>query len=118
MQNKRWIETLANAVFAIMALVFVAFLWRHNVVLALVLFVWSVLMLSFKRSRSELKLFAIAAFFGAMAEVFAVYFGVWEYANADLVYVPLWLMFLWGIAAVFIVRTYDLIRTIDKEGEK
>ena len=63
-------------------------------------------MLSMNKSKQEIKTFVFCAFFGAMAEAFAIIFGAWTYGNPNFIGIPIWLIILWGIASVFMVRVY------------
>ena len=54
-------------------------------------------------------MFLIAALLGAAAEIVAVKFGAWQYANSTYFGVPLWLPLLWGSATVFIARLTEML---------
>jgi uncharacterized membrane protein YoaT (DUF817 family) len=99
-----------NQIFTVLiasaSLVSVAFLWKYNLILTVVLVILATFMLLMNNSKQELKTFVFCAFFGAMAEAFAIIFGAWTYGNPNLIGVPIWLILLWGIASIFMVRVY------------
>jgi len=53
---------------------------------------------------NDLYLFIVAGILGAIAEIIAVQFGAWNYANPSSIGVPYWLPLLWGMAAIFLKR--------------
>ena len=107
---KERVNQIFTSLIATLSLVSVALLWRHNFILTIVLVILAALLLLTNKSKQEIKTFVFCAFFGAMAEAFAIFFGVWTYGNPDFIGIPLWLMVLWGIASVFIVRVYSFFK--------
>ncbi len=103
-------KQITNQIFtgliAIASLISVAFLWKQNFILLITLMFLATLMLLMNKSKQELKTFIFCSFFGAIAEAFAIMFGAWNYGNPDIIGVPIWLIILWGIASIFIVRVY------------
>lgn len=91
---------------AIASLLCVALLWNHNLILFIALMILAAVMLLMNKSKQELKTFIFCAFFGAIAESIAIFSGAWSYSNPNLFDIPLWLIILWGIASIFIVRVY------------
>ncbi len=57
------------------------------------------------KSRLTLLMFVFGALFGAIAEVIAIYFGVWSYSVSNFFNIPLWLLIVWGNVAAFIYQT-------------
>ncbi len=99
-------KKILNGFIPIASLASVAFLWRNNLALTVVLIVLAILMLWMNKSTREIKTFVFCAIFGTISESFAIYFGAWNYANPDFLDIPFWLFILWGIASVFMVRVY------------
>lgn len=102
-RNNKFVVT---GILAVISLLSVASMWDNNIVLFVMLLSTSVLMLSVEKSKQEVETFIFSAVFGASAECIAIIFGAWTYSNPDLFNIPIWLPFLWGIAAVFMVRVY------------
>lgn len=86
----------------------VCLLWHMPVFLALCFVGISILVLHRWHTRSDLFLYSIAFLLGPAAEVMAIYFGAWEYAE-PLFLIPLWLPPLWGIAAVVMKRLAETL---------
>jgi uncharacterized membrane protein YoaT (DUF817 family) len=103
---KQKINQIFTGLIAISSLVSVALLWKYSFILTIVLIILAILMLLINRSKQEIKTFVFCAFFGAMAEVFAIIFGAWTYGNPNFIGIPIWLIVLWGIASVFMIRVY------------
>ncbi|MBN1923983.1 MAG: DUF2878 family protein [Nanoarchaeota archaeon] len=103
LRNNFWINNLI----AIVSLISVSLLWKNNVLLFFVLFSIAVFMLYSSKSKQEIKTFIFCGLLGAAAESVAIHFGAWNYSNPDSYYIPAWLILLWGIASVFIARTYN-----------
>lgn len=53
-----------------------------------------------------LKVFFFTACFGPAAEIVAIHAGAWQYTMPQLGGIPVWLPALWGLAGMFIVRTW------------
>jgi len=103
---KQITNQILTGLIAIASLVSVAFLWKQNIILLIVLLLLATLMLVMNKSKKEIKTFIFCAFFGAIAEAFAIIFGAWTYGNPNIIGVPIWLFVLWGIASIFMVRVY------------
>jgi uncharacterized membrane protein YoaT (DUF817 family) len=103
---KHIFSQVLTGLIALASLLSVAFLWKHNLILLIVLILLATLMLLMNKSKRELKTFIFCAISGAIAEGFAVFLGAWTYANPNLLNIPIWLIVLWGIASVFVVRVY------------
>jgi len=103
---KRITNQIFTGIVAIASLVSVALLWKQNFILLIVLTILAALMLLMNKSKKEFKTFIFCAFFGAIAEAFAIIFGAWTYGNPNIIGIPIWLVILWGIASIFIVRVY------------
>jgi len=97
---------LSTNILATISLLSVATMWRHNIILFVVLLIMAALLFSIERSKSEFKTFILCSISGAIAEYVAISFGAWNYQNPDLFNIPVWLPLLWGIASVFIVRAH------------
>ena len=57
------------------------------------------------KSWGTFAIFIFVAIFGPVAEMIAIYFGAWHYANFNFINIPVWLFVLWGDAAAFIYQT-------------
>ncbi len=101
-KNKR----LFTRIIAFLSLISVALLWEYNLILTIVLVALAAFMLLMNKSKQELRIFVYCGLSGALAEVIVVFFGAWTYANPNIIGIPIWLIVLWGIASVFIVRSY------------
>ena len=104
---KQIINQRFTGLIAIISLVSVAFLWKQNFILLIILILLATIMLLMNKSKQELKTFLFCAFAGAIVEAFAIMFGAWTYSNPNIIGIPIWLAILWGIASVFIVRIYS-----------
>jgi len=94
-------EFLINCLFAFASLFSVALLYFRPLVLAIVLLALSAAMLIFNGKKRYLALFVMCGACGAGAEALAIGFGAWHYSFSNIIGVPYWLPFLWGMAGVF-----------------
>jgi len=108
------LKHILTAIFAIVALLSVSLLWKESYILTVVLGITAMCMLLVNKSKHEIYLFFLSGMAGAFAEAIAISAGAWTYTLPTLIGVPIWLPVLWGIAAVFIVRTYKFIEMIFK----
>ncbi|VVB61322.1 Uncharacterised protein [uncultured archaeon] len=105
---------LYSCLLAVISLLSVSMLWNEPALLAGILAIVSALMLLVWRSREDILTYFICGITGALAESFAIGFGAWTYAFPNIMRVPYWLPFLWGIAALFMkrisVEVHDFVR--------
>jgi hypothetical protein len=87
-------------------------LWHYQEILALCYLIISVYMLYRWHTKSDVIFYSIAFVFGPAGEVVAVSFRAWEYSK-PLYVIPIWLPFLWGIAALFIKKLSEILLSKD-----
>lgn len=92
--------------------------WQNYRLTAGLLIAIATVLLLLRRCRRELILFAICAISGACAEVIAIRSGAWTYHHSQVLGIPLWLPILWGIAALFIVRTHEVLGPMTKKNPR
>ena len=107
---KKRTNNILTLLIAIASLVSVALLWKHNWILFLILVVLAAFMLLMNKSKQEIKTFIFCGFFGAIAENMSIILGGWSYGNPNLHNIPIWLIVLWGIASIFMVRAYSFFK--------
>jgi hypothetical protein len=98
--------TLVAAVY-VSCLSLVSFLWDRPGVLLAALAALSALMLLRWHQPGDLTAYAVGFTLGPLGEAMAVHFGAWNYARPFFL-IPLWLPFLWGIAALFVKKLAEL----------
>jgi hypothetical protein len=107
-----------NSIFAILTLM-IPILFYKNVVLATtLLLIVAVIGLSKWKSKLTLAIFVFGAIFGGVAEILAIYFGIWSYAVTNLWNIPSWLLIVWGNAAAFIYQTAVEFRKLGVKDKK
>ena len=72
--------------------------------------VLSAFMLAQEWSSGRFALFVTAFCLGPISEIISIEANLWSYTSSDVLGIPLWLPFVWGNAAVFIVRTEQFLR--------
>ncbi len=85
-------------------------LYRHNELLAALIVIITVLGLKLSGEREDVHIYVVGAIVGTAAEIIAVSFGVWQYANPTTLGIPLWLPFAWGAGAVLIKKLSELFQ--------
>lgn len=105
-------KALVNAALALGTLLLTSVLWRTPVALTAILIVTGVAIYALRPSRTSAFVYLIGFLFGPLAEAVSIRTGAWEYASPTLLGIPLWLPFVWGIAALFIQNTADLGKAI------
>lgn len=91
-----------SSLITLIALLSVTFLWKYNLILMIILIVLSIIFLLILKNKKDLVLYLICGMSGALAEAFIVFRDVWIYQNPDIIKIPIWLPFLWGIIVLFI----------------
>ena len=98
-----------------LCVILACFLWRWQFVLAICYLSISICMLYRWHKSSDLIFYFVAFGLGPLGEIMAVYFGAWQYTE-PFILIPVWLPFLWGIAAVFLKKISErLIDAIETE---
>ena len=105
-------KALINAALALTALLLTSVLWRTPLALTVLLIVTGVAIYALRPSRTSAFVYLIGFLFGPLAEAVSIRTGAWEYASPTFLGIPLWLPFVWGIAALFIQNTADLGKAI------
>lgn len=100
---------LYSCCIAFLSLVVVAFFWDRPLLATGLMIIVSILMLLVRRSKEDLLLYFFCALAGALSEAFGIAFGAWTYAFPNLIGIPYWLPFLWGIAGLFVKRIEEEI---------
>ncbi|VVB58725.1 Uncharacterised protein [Candidatus Anstonella stagnisolia] len=106
--------TVYTDILGAFALFAVSLLWWNVPVLTLVLLIIAGLLLYMRSGNQEIALFVFCGIAGAVSETIGIFFGAWTYALPTAFQIPLWLPVLWGIAAVFTLRTYEQIEAFWK----
>ena len=105
-------KALINAVLALATLLLTSVLWRTPVALTALLIATGVAIYALRPSRTSAFVYLMGFLFGPLAEAVSIRTGAWEYASPTFLGIPLWLPFVWGIAALFIQNTADLGKAI------
>lgn len=105
-------KALINAALALTTLLLTSVLWRTPVALTALLIVTGVAIYALRPSRTSACVYVVGFVFGPLAEGVSIRTGAWEYASPTFLGIPLWLPFVWGIAALFIQNTADLGKVI------
>lgn len=114
-------KALLNAALALATLLLTSVLWRRPLVLTGLLIVTGVAIYSLRPSRTSVWVYLVGFLFGPLAEGVSIRTGAWEYASPTFLGIPLWLPFVWGIAALFIQNAADLGKAIfasDRSGAR
>jgi hypothetical protein len=88
------------SIYAVLLLSVAAF-WDKPVILTVFYGVMSLVILLIWHTKRDLFFYFVALILGSVGESTAIYFGAWKYSKPFYL-IPLWLPFLWGIAALVI----------------
>lgn len=102
-------ELALDALLFAFAVLLVAFLYRNTILLTAIIVAAWLFATKVWHSKTDTILFVVAAVAGSSAEIVAILFGAWRYADPSFLGIPMWLPFLWGSAVVFIKRVSDTI---------
>ena len=94
--------TIEIAIYAL-CIALASLLWRSPVALSLCYILLSIVVLYRWHTGSDLIFYFVAFVLGPIGEMVTVHFGAWKYSK-PLYLIPIWLPFLWGIAALFIKK--------------
>jgi hypothetical protein len=105
-------KALINAALALTTLLLTSVLWRHPLALTALLIATGVAIYALRPTRTSAWVYVVGFVFGPLAEGVSIHTGAWEYASPTFLGIPIWLPFVWGIAALFIQNTADLGKAI------
>ena len=100
---------LYSCILALLCVFSISLFWQDPLLLAGIIAAISIVMLIIWRDKEDIYLYIITGLSGAIAEIVAIAFGVWNYAIANVTGTPIWLPFLWGLSAVFVKKTAEEI---------
>jgi len=103
--KQEWKNILFNLIFAGLNLGIVIYFYKNILLTTILVGLVAVTGLVKWKSKITLTIFIFSALFGALAEIVAISFGVWNYALPNFYNIPFWLFILWGNAAAFIYQT-------------
>lgn len=109
-------KALINSALALTTLLLTSVLWHYPLVLTLLLVLTGAAIYALRPSRTSAWVYATGFVFGPLAEGLAIQTGAWKYASPSFLGIPLWLPFVWGIAALFIQNTADIGKAIFARG--
>ena len=105
-------KALINAALALTALLLTSVLWRTPLLLTALLIATGIAIYALRPSRTSAWVYVVGFVFGPLAEGVSIRTGAWEYTSPTFLGIPLWLPFVWGIAALFIQNTADIGKAI------
>lgn len=113
--NGQWVELLVElAAFAVLV-TSVSLLWRSNALLFVVALAECLAALRLWHERFDLCLFFVIGGLGSLAEAVFVRMGVWRYANATLLGIPLWFPLAFGTTGMIGGRLAHTIAALWEE---
>ncbi|ODS40695.1 MAG: hypothetical protein A7315_07925 [Candidatus Altiarchaeales archaeon WOR_SM1_79] len=114
--KKPHIELSFDIVLFIVGVSFISLFYMNNILLTVLLALLLVFVLKFWCRKNDIYFFVFGAVIGMSAEVVAVHFGAWQYANPSILEIPVWLPIAWGLVVVLIRRiTYVFVETLVKQ---
>jgi uncharacterized membrane protein YoaT (DUF817 family) len=109
-------KALLSAILAFSTLLVTAALWRHPVGLIALVFLVGCAIFLLRPTISSLVVYAVGFVFGPIAEILGIHAGAWRYSAPDVLGIPVWLPFVWGNAALFILNAGDVATTALQPG--
>ena len=103
--EKEWKNIIFNMCFDLLTLLIPVFLYKKILATTLILIIIAVIGLIKYCSKISIAVFLFGALFGAIAEIIAIKYGIWNYTLSNFMNIPSWLFIVWGNAAVFIYQT-------------
>lgn len=103
--KREWKNIIFNLMFAILTLLIPILFYRKILLTTALLFILTTISLVKWKSNLTLMIFIFGAIGGGLAEMIAIYFGLWGYSITNFYNVPFWLFIVWGNAAAFLYQT-------------
>lgn len=109
---RRWLRAAAYLPVFFFCIGLVCAFWKSPGILTLILSLVSFVLLRVWNTRSDIVCFTAAFVLGPIGEFIAIASGAWSY-SAPWVKVPIWLPLAWGIAALYLKRTTEVLVSPD-----
>lgn len=107
MNTRKLVISLASIIAGIIA---VSLFWRNTQLLIIVVLILAVIKHILTPIKHEVLMFLIMGFIGAGGESIIMHLsGAWAYTSPQLLNIPLWLPFLWGLAGIVSISLYESI---------
>jgi len=103
--KQEWKNIIFNGIFAILTLLVVILFYKNILLTSIILTVITIIGLIKWKSKITIILFVFGGIFGAVCEMIAIRYGVWEYSISNFINIPLWLFIVWGNTATFLYQT-------------
>lgn len=113
--KKEWKNIIFNTLFATISIVVVILFYKKIILTGILLSIIAIIGLIKWKSKITLILFFIGGITGAIVEMIAISFDVWEYSITNFINIPCWLFVLWGNATAFLYQTAVEIKKLVKE---
>ena len=107
--NKKTSNLLFDSAFAVATFLIILYLYKQVILATILLLAVAVIGLVKWKSRRTLIIFLFTGIFGAIAEMIAIRFGIWNYQITNVYNIPMWLFIVWANAGAFI---YQLAKEI------
>lgn len=111
-------RALLSAILAFSTLLATAALWHHPVALIVLVFAVGLGIFLLRPTRASLVVYAVGFIFGPTAEVLGIHAGAWRYSSPDFLGIPVWLPFVWGNAALFILNAGEVATGVLSPGRR
>ena len=96
---------LFNISFVLLTLVAVVLFYKNIMLTTFIVGIIAIIGLIKWRSVLTLVLFILGGLGGTMSEIFAIYYGAWNYSFANFFDIPIWLFIVWGNTVAFLYQT-------------
>lgn len=107
-------QYLLEALFFSLGVLIISLGYMNNYLTGVLLLVLLGLELIVWHEKMDILIFFVGAIVGPIAEVIAIAFGAWNYANPTVFGIPIWLPLAWGIITLSINRISNTLYTIFK----
>ena len=85
----------------------------QSILLTILLIIYWMIGIKFWHKKHDFYFFVTGAIIGSIGEVVCIHFGAWQYTNPNLLGIPIWLPFAWGIFIMLIKRIAETFVRIE-----
>ena len=104
-------KTILSLLFVAAGIIAISVFWSKTVLLTIILIGLAVLKHKILPIKREFLWFLVTGILGAGGESIIIFAsGVWHYTSPQLLNIPFWLPFLWGLAGTTGVSLYENLR--------
>lgn len=99
-------KIIFSLILILIGILSVFFFWKDSILLGAILIALAIVKLRIYPEKKELICYIVSAIVGSTGESFAIFNNAWHYTQPEILNIPAWLPFLWGLLGIAGITFY------------